>query len=219
MKCFASVVMLWGLCVASTASAQTPVPRVLVDIGATVVGGGALGSTDAVYMTPSGAAYTLFSTSQSWSSGAGFVGHVQIRLSPRVQLEIGESWTRPTMESSITNDVEGAASTVATQTVHQFLTSAGVTVSMPQRGRFRPFGRATLSWLRQLSDDQTLFRSGLAGEFGGGGVYLLADVPGHFKAYGLRADVFVNVRSGGLELAQKSRVIAPGISASFIFKL
>ena len=219
MKAFVLLAAAIVTCASVPAEAQNTPPRVLFDIGATVLGGGSLGSADAVYTTPSGGAFTLFSTSQSWSAGAGVVGHLQIRLTPRVQLEVSESWTRPEIRSSITGDFEGAANTVATQTVHQFMTSGGLVLSFAPRGRFRPFARGAVSWMRHLSNDQTLYRDGVAADIGGGVVYAWADRNGHIKPYGLRADVFVNVRSGGLDLAKKSRVIAPGFSASFIFKL
>lgn len=211
-----------GLClVAISAAAQSSLvpPRVLVDVGGTALGGGGLGSIDATYTTPTGTSFTLFSTSQSWGAGRGVVGHVMIRVKPRVAIELSESWTRPELRASITGDFEGAPDTMATQAVQQFLTSAGVVVSFTPHGKWTPFARGAVSWMRHLSNDQTLYLDGVAGDLGGGVRYVWKEKSGHVKPYGLRADVWMNVREGGIKLAQKSRVIAPGFSASLIFKL
>lgn len=209
------------LCVAAPALAQTtPVqPRVLLDLGGAWIGGGSLGSTDATYTTPSGQSFTLFSTSQSWSGGAGVIAHVQVRLTPRIALEAAESWTRPEIRASISGDFEGAANTTATSTVSQFITSGGIVISMKPRGKWTPFLRGTVGWLRHLSNDETFYQDGVSYDIGAGVKYAWRQKSGHVKPYGLRADVWLNVRSGGLELAQKSKVMAPGFSAAFIFKL
>ena len=73
--------------------------------------------------------------------------------------------------------------------------------------------------MRHLSNDQTLYQDGIAADLGGGVKYAWKEKRGHVKPYGLRADVWMNLRAGGIKLAQKSRVIAPGFSASLIFKL
>ncbi len=215
-----ATVALVCLCVwPSPARAQTAPPRVLVDVGAVVVGGASLGSTNATYTTPTGDAFTLFSSSQSWSSGAGIVGHLLIRVTPRLALEVAGSWTRPELRSSITGDFEGAADTTATQRVSQFLTSGGLVVSFKPRGKWTPFVRGAVGWLRHLSDDETLYQDGAFADLGGGVKYVWAEKRGHLRPYGLRADVWMNVRSGGLDAAVKTRVISPGFSASLIFKL
>jgi hypothetical protein len=201
------------------AAQQAPPPRVLIDVGGTVLGGGALGSTDATYITPTGQSTTLFSTSQSWSAGAGLIAHLQVRVKPRVDLELTGSWTRPEIRSKITGDFEGAADTTAASTVDQFLTSGGLVVSFARHGKWTPFARGAVSWLRHLSNDQTLYQDGISAELGGGIRYAWKEKRGHVKPYGLRADVWISARSGGLDLAQKSRVIAPGFSAALIFKL
>lgn len=203
------------------AAAQSTVapPRVLIDLGGTMQGGGDLGSTDATYTTPTGTPFTLFSTAQSWGGGAGVVGHLSIRVKPRVALEVSGSWTRPELRARITGDFEGAADTTATQTVSQFLAGAGVAVSFKPRGKWTPFARGAVSWMHHLSNDQTLYQDGVAADLGGGVRYVWKEMRGHVKPYGLRADVWMNVRSGGIELAPRSRIITPGFSASLIFKL
>lgn len=206
------------------ASAQTPrsqpsQPRVLIDVGGAVLGGGDLGSVDATYTTPAGGPFTLFSTAQSWSAGAGIIGHLQVRVTPRLAIELSGDFTRPEARSKITGDFESAADTTATQTVSQFRTNLGAVWSFPTRGRWTPFARGTIGWLRHLSNDNTLYSDGVTTDLGGGVRYAWREKPGHIKPYGVRADVFLNIRSGGLDLAQKSRIVAPGFSVSFILKL
>ena len=211
----AVAVCLW----AAPAAGQARAPRVLVDVGGAIVGGGSLGSVDATYVTPAGTPMTLFSTSQSWSRGAGLTAHLQVRVKPRLALELSGSWTRPEMQSRITSDFEGADDTTAVQTVSQFVTNGGVVFSFKTRGAWTPFARGAVGWLRHLSSDQTLYRDGLSAELGGGVRYAWREKRGHVRPYGLRADAWLNVRGGGLALARESRVISPGFSAAFIFKL
>lgn len=203
---------------AAAEQAPSP-PRVLIDVGGTILGGGKLGSTDATYTTPTGQSITLFSTAQSWTAGPGIIGHLQVRVAPRVALELSGSWTRPEIRSKITGDFEAAADTTAASSVDQFLTSGGLVMSFATHGKWTPFARGAVGWLRHLSNDQTLYQDGISTELGGGIRYAWKEKRGHVKPYGLRVDVWLSARSGGLDLAQKSRVIAPGFSAAFIFKL
>lgn len=203
---------------AAPAFAQTAAPRVLLDIGAAMVGGGKAGSVDAVYTSPTGNTVPLFSTSQSWGPGAGAIVHLQIRLKSRLALELSGDFTRPEARASITGDFEAADNVTAIQRVSQFRTNAGLVLSFQQRGKWTPFVRGTIGWLRHLSNDQTLYQDGVTADLGGGVLYTWRQKSGHFKPYGIRADVFVNARNGGLELGPKSRIIAPGGALSFIFK-
>lgn len=184
-----------------------------------MLGGGSLGSVSATYTTPTGTPFTLFTTEQSWSAGAGIVGHLQVRVAPRVAIEISGDWTRPEARSKITGDLEGAADSTATQTVSQFRANGGVVVSLAPHGRWTPFVRGALGWMRHLSNENTLYQDGVSGDLGAGVRYAWREKSGHLKPYGVRADVWVNVRSGGLALAPTSRVVAPGFSVAFIFKL
>ena len=201
------------------AAQVAPPPRVLIDIGGSWAGGGSLGSTDATYITPSGATMTLFSTSQSVSGGAGLGGHLRVRLTPRVAVEASASWSRPELRSRITGDFESAEETTATQTFSEFLAGGGLVMSFKRESRWRPFARGAVSWMRQLSGDQSHYHDGVRADLGGGMEYVWREKRGHIKPYGLRADVWIGVKRGGLELDQKSRIISPGFSASLIFKL
>ena len=177
------------------------------------------GSADATYTTSTGASFTLFSTAQSWSSGEGIIGHLEIRVAPRVALEISGDWTRPEIRSKITSDFEGAADTTATQRVSQFRANGGVVVSFAPRGRWTPFARGAVGWLRHLSSDNTLYQDGVTADLGGGVRYAWREKAGHVTPYGVRADFWLNARSGGLDLAKQSRIVTPGFSVAFILKL
>lgn len=215
---FAAAIIISVSVLARPASAQTA-PRVLIDAGAAAVGGGSLGSTDASYITPAGTPFTLFSSSQSWSMGAGVIGHLLVRVAPRVQVEVAGSWTAPQLRSKITSDFENIPETTASQTLSQFLTTGGVVVSIRPRGPWTPFVRGAAGWMRHLSRDQTLYQDGVTVDLGGGVRYAWREKRGHVKPYGVRADVWLNVRRGGIEAAPRSRLITPALSVAFIFKM
>jgi len=73
--------------------------------------------------------------------------------------------------------------------------------------------------MRQLAGDQSHYEDGVSVDLGGGVAYAWREKRGHFTPYGLRADAWLGLRTGGLELDRRSRVIAPGFSAALIFKL
>lgn len=218
----ASAVMLLALAPAAMGQTVTQPgtsPRATLDIGAIYVGGGSLGTSDATYLSSTGTPVTLFSTAQSIKGGPGVVGHLNISIAQGVALELSGSWSRPVLQSKITGDTEGAESTTATQTISQFLAGGGLVKSFAAHGRVTPFVRAAASWMRQLSGDQSFYKDGVSVDLGAGVRYSRAQVKGHFKPYGLRADVWMNLRSGGIELDTKPRILSPGVSASLIFKL
>ena len=82
----------------------------------------------------------------------------------------------------------------------------------------QPFARVAVSWLRHLSDDQTLYMDGVAGDLGGGVQYVWRPTPGHLKVYGLRLDAWVSVRDGGLVLARRQRLATPAAAMTLMVK-
>lgn len=213
------VFLALGAPVSAQTMTQPASPRVTIDVGAAFIGGGTLGSSDATYASATGTPVTLFSTSQSVKGGAGLIGRLEIRLAGTVALELGGSWTRPKLQSKISSDFEGAENTTATQTISQFLAGGGLVKSFASHGRVTPFVRGTASWMRQLAGDQSLYKDGVSVDLGGGVRYARQSPNGHFKPYGLRADVWMSLRTGGIEIDTKHRLFSPGVSASLIFKL
>jgi hypothetical protein len=207
------------LCVAAPAAAQTPPPRILFDVGAVFVGTAGAGSATATYTAPDGSAVPQFTLDKSIGPAVGVSGNVSIRLSPHLSLEATARWARPKFRTKLAGDTDGADNVTATQSVDQFVLGGGARIALKQVGRWHPFLRGTAGWLRELSDDLSLYQDGWAAELGGGATFQWKEKKGHFRPYGIRTDVWLDLRHGGLSFAEKSHVTAPAFAAAMIFKL
>lgn len=202
---------------ATPAFAQAP-PRLLIDVGAVVVGAAGAGSTTANYTAPDGTQVPQFSLARSVRPAIGVNGHLQIRLTPRVALEVTGEWTRPNFRSKLTGDAE-AGDVTATQPVHRFVLGGGAVVGLKPFGKWHTFARGSFGWLRELSDDLTLYQDGWVAQAGGGANYQWKEKRGRFRPYGIRTDFWLDIRHGGLKFSSQPRLFAPAFSAALMLKL
>jgi hypothetical protein len=212
------------LCAVATLGAATPSfaqapPRLRFDVGAVLIRGASAGSSAATYTAPDGSLVPLFSMDKSIGSAMGATSHLSIRVSPRVALEITALWARPELRTKLSADTDGADNETATQAIDRFVVGGGAAIGLKQFGRWHTFARGSVGWMRELSDDQSLYQDGWNAQAGGGANYVWKEKRGHFRPYGIRAEVWLDVRHGGMSFAEKSRIIAPAISAAMIFKL
>lgn len=203
---------------AQSTTAPTPPARWLLDVGARVVGRSAAGSLTETYTAPDGSAVPIFSVDRTEGSALGVNGHLQFKVTTRVALEATAAWTRPQLRTRVTGDSE-ADSVTATQSIHRVVVGGGVVGDAKTFGKWHTFVRGNVGWLRELSDDQSLYQDGWVAELGGGARYQWKEKQGHFRPYGIRADVWLEVRHGGLPFSEKARLWAPAFSAAMIFKL
>jgi hypothetical protein len=198
--------------------AQSPA-RMLFDVGAVFVGGASAGTSTATYTAPDGSLVPQFSLDKSIGPAIGVNSHLSIRVSSRAALEINALWARPELRTRLAGDTDGADNATATQSVDRFVVGGGASIRLKEFGRWRTFARASVGWLRELSSDQSLYQDGWNAQAGGGANFVWKEKRGHFRPYGIRTEVWVDIRHGGLTFAEKSRIIAPACSAAMIFKL
>jgi hypothetical protein len=209
------------LAIASQAAAQQP-GRIMVSGGLEWMGGVSYGSATANEITPSGGSFPLFATSNDLSASAGAGAKVTVRLTHLFEVEASATYTRPAIESTISNDTEGAQSLTATDRLRQF-TIEGVLLYSPLRwkvGRAHPFLSASAGYLRQLHEGDTLALSGQIYGFGGGAtVPLVKSQSGRrMKSFGLRADLRAVIRTKAAAVDGKSHTSpAVGVSAFAAF--
>jgi hypothetical protein len=225
--------LLFVLAAVSPASAQTTAtttfphpwapgptaPRIVFDVGAVLVGPAGAGKTSALYTAPDGSSVPQFTIDKSIGPAVGVRGNVSIRISSRVSLEATARWARPQFRTKLAGDTDGADDTTATQSVDQFVVGGGAKLALKSFGRWHTFARGTFGWLRELSDDLSLYQDGWAAEVGGGATFQWTEKKGRFRPYGIRTDIWLDLRHGGLSFAEKSRVMAPALAAAMIFKL
>ena len=209
--------LIAALLSATPAFAQSP-PRLLVDVGAVVVGAAGAGNTTANYTAPDGSQVPLFSLAKSVGPAIGVNSHLQIRLTPRVAFEVTGEWTRPNLRTKLSGDAE-ADDVTARQPIHRFVLGGGAVVRLKPFGNWHTFARGSVGWLRELSDDLTLWQDGWVVQAGGGANYQWKEQRGHFRPYAIRTDFWLDIRHGGLKFSSKPRLFAPAFSAALILKL
>jgi hypothetical protein len=214
-------VLAWLTAGGETAAAQslTTAGRIEVGVGVDWMGHAALGTSDAAETTPAGTPSRLFSTSSDLSGAAGFHVYVGVRATRSLELEGFASRSKPTISTTISNDVEASASVTATESITQYAIGAGGLWALPfARGSSRlvPFVSGSAAYLRQLHEGDTLVVTGQAYRFGGGIKYYFPAGSSLFKGYGLRGDVGVAVRVKGVNFDSSARYSPAAAGSVFV---
>ena len=218
-----AIVVLVVLFVAATsraAAAQGVLEsgRLEISGGAAWLGTESFGSSNATETTPSGSAFSLFTTSSELGSAAAFDARVGVRIAGTLVFEVDATYARPELRVTIANDVESAPSITAVERLQQYMIGGGGTWYVPGRGRIVPFVTGGGGYLRQLHDRALLVETGTYYQVGGGVLYLLSSHPDkRLKASGIRADVRAVIRNDGVAL-DGGRHTAPAAAGSFFVR-
>jgi hypothetical protein len=170
-----------------------------------------LGARDANLTSndPSGSPYRLFTASGEFGNAAGVEVRSGYRLTKRLAIEGGATFSRPGITYTITNDVENtSAFTAAGETMSQLFVDASLVAYLSSRGlsggRLRPFVEAGAGFLRQFHQEGSALSayystdSGQVYHVGGGARYSLRRTKaGAATGYGLRLDARYYIRNGG----------------------
>ena len=199
--------VLWPVC----AGAQTASPprKHGFELSAGLIGIGPIdfGSDTAelVANAPSAPPSTLFRAASSIGTGIGVDGRVAFNVTRAFAVEGGFVWSRATLESRITSDVEGVPNVTVAQDLDTYFIEASAVWHVNNAsfagGRGIPFLAGGAGYLRQLDEDAMLTsESGRVYHAGGGIKYLLVDRRrGFVRGLGLRGDVRAYLREGGVE--------------------
>jgi hypothetical protein len=193
---------------AAQTAGQTTGGRFEISGGAGLIGGTDLGTATATLSgsgAPTGTPITLFDTATKIESGPRYEARVAWRLTRALQVEGGVAINRTNLVTRITNDFEQAPNTEASESFTEYAIEAGLLFHLTKLtfagGRARPFVAGGAGYLRQVHEGQTLIDTGQSIYAGGGLTVTLRQATrrAFLEALGLRADVRVNVRSGGFE--------------------
>jgi hypothetical protein len=191
---------------------QNPAPRARsfeLSAGGIALGPVDFGSATASLVANQSAApeSTLFRAASSLGTGAGLDGRVAFHITRALAVEGGFVWTRATLESRITSDVEGAPNVTVAQELDTYLIEASAVWHLNALafagGRALPFVAGGAGYLRQLDEEQMLTddNPGTVYHAGGGVKYFFIQRQrGFIRGLGLRGDARLYVRSGGVEL-------------------
>lgn len=213
-RAFAGLVVLFGGCGVAWAQSVPP-GRVEVGGGVTWLGSASSGSIDATESTSTGGVSTIFKTSTMLASAVGFRLHAAFRVTRTLEIEGQTSFSKPSLESTISNDIENAASVVAAETIKHYVIGGGVLWYVPLRtARLKPFVAGQIVYLRQLHEGDTLAVTGHSYQVGGGVKYFVTlQRKSWIKGYGVRGDIGVAARVKGVFFDDATR-LSPAVAAS-----
>jgi len=195
--------------------AQTPMLEFIV--GTTLNGPSSAGTTRAELLGSGGNPVTLFESKQRTTSAIGLAGAVSYRIRARLALELSGGWTRPDLESRITDDSERVADTTLALGMHRFNVELSAVRHFGRRGSIEPHARIGAGWLRELTRDRALVDDGVAAHVGGGLNYWVREGrQGWLGDVVLRADVRLAIRRGGISLGDASTRWSPDVVAGLV---
>lgn len=163
--------------------------------------------------------FTLFRAESSLGSAVGLEGRIGVALSPSIAIEGAVSWSKPQIDVTIVDDVEGGNAAFEGETTSQYIVEASVVWTLPfvrEDARLRPYVIGGGGYLRQLHEDNTLVETGQIYHVGGGAEYLLRGQDGRRRPLGVRGDVRAYIRKDGIEFEDKVRTYS-AVSALMFF--
>jgi len=190
---------------------QQPVGRIELDVGGGLFSGAALGAGDANLRAnvPAPQAFRVFTADSRVERAPSIHLRAVVPLNRRFGIEAGMTWGRPEIRTSVTADVEGAASLTSVEQVDQYVFDGGVVWMLDGLrlgDRLVPFVSGGAGYLRQLHEGRTLIEHGQIYQAGGGIKYwLLARPRGFLKSSGVRGDVRLQLLRGGIAFDEGPR--------------
>lgn len=212
-------VLCTGGRVAAAQSATEPLPgRYEAAVGVSWMGPTSYGSLDASLTPASGARYRLFSTSTELAAAPAFEVRLGRRLTRVIQVDLALGYASPMLTTSISNDAENGAATVASEPMRQISLVAAVVVYVPQwraGSGVLPFVTGGGGYLRELHEGSTLLQTGGIYHVGAGVMIPLVsrERAGGVKQFGIRADGHLLFRTGGVAMDGVAHT-TPALAAS-----
>ena len=206
--------LILALTPVTAAAQQTPAPRARsfeLSAGGIALGPVDFGTATASLIANQSAApeSTLFRADSRVGAGLGLDGRLAFNITRALAVEGGFVWTRATLESRITSDVEGVPDVTLAQELDTYFIEASAVWHLNglafAGGRALPFVAGGAGYMRQLDDEQMLTNDnpGTVYHAGGGVKYFFLQRPrGFIRGLGLRGDARLYVRTGGVELDQ-----------------
>ena len=218
-------VFLAALGLASTASGQVYIGRDTPRKGSVEISGGGLFETGqdldnltaTLTRNPSTGSgpFELFSAEASLRPALGLRARVGYYLSRTFSIEGGVQVSRPSLEVRLSGDSESAPDEVAKETINSYLFTGSALFHFRPGKKLKPFVMAGAGHVRDLHAGNELVETGLE-YHGGGGVK--SWVGNRRRKLGMRADIVVSIRDGGVGTEGERRIVpTAGFSLAYLF--
>lgn len=163
--------------------------------------------------------FEQFTTTSRLDSATGVQGRLAYYVTRSVAIEAGARYAKPTLAVRITGDAEQAADVTAEERISHYVFDGSVVLHLRQlsfaSGRAVPFLAVGGGYVRELHEGDELVETGT--EYHAGAGLKILSRPGPRRS-GLRVDVGISSREGGLDLAdRRSTQTFAGISLLYLF--
>jgi len=145
--------------------------------------------------------YALFTTESALTGSLAGDFTLGARINRRWSVDGHFLYSRPSLETSVRDDAEGAAAITVVERIDQFLIDAGVLFRIDEMRikRLTPYAAGGAGYLRQLHEGYALIDQGHLYHLGGGVTRdLVMRTHGIVRAAGLRADARMYFLAGGV---------------------
>ncbi len=207
---------------AASASAQTaqatPARQWEFAGGVSFVAPATLGTTSAELLRPDGSSLTLFRARNETGAGRGLEAHIGTAVARRFDVEMSGIWMRFDARAVISGDAESVPGVTLTETLTRFSIEGAAVWKLVDGVRVQWFVRGGAGWMRELSSDMALASDGVVVNAGGGMKYWPgATRPGQGR-FGLRAEVRLLGRRGGIAIDDGSFRLWPVVAGSALVR-
>lgn len=161
-------------------------------------------------------AFELFRSDATLTSAIGLQARFGAYLSSSLSLEAGAQIGRPELQVRLTRDSEGAPDATAAESITSYVFTGSVVYHLRKAGRrMTPFVLAGAGHVRDLHQGSDLVETGLEYHAGGGVKWWLGNKR---RKLGLRGDVGVSARDGGVGADEDRRIVPmAAISLAYLF--
>jgi hypothetical protein len=193
----------------AAAQSSSPLRRIELAGGVGVISGAALGSQPAdLRAATAGEPYRLFSSSTRMSTAPIFDLRLGVPVAGRYGVEGHAAYGHPEIRTSLSSDAEHAPDLTAVERLDQYVIDGGLVVSLDEWtiAGLHPFATVGGGYLRQLHEGLVVIEEGGVFFVGGGVKHTIHTRPrGLIRGVGARADVRLNLLSGGVHIDDNVR--------------
>jgi hypothetical protein len=186
--------------------------------GVTWLGPTSLGTANAEFVRPDGSPFPIFEAEHSLGSGFGVHAGMGFPIRGSVWGEFNGAWTRTSLETRVSNDVENADVEPISTAVSRLAVEGAALWYFRQKGRTAWFVRGGGGWMKELPEGNAVAGNGFLGS-GGIGLrhWWREGRRGALRRLGLRVEFRTDLRSGGLTLGESSLRITPVLAGTMVF--
>jgi hypothetical protein len=210
-------IVVFGGVLPASAQGQDPAPRAhrfTLSGGLSWLGGYPIGSNTATLRrnepgTTTPTPFTLLHADVSIERAWGADARLGYALTRAFELEVRGGYSRPPVAISISQDPESEALVLGDEDLSQFVVDGSIVWHLSRLAlgtRMRPYLTAGAGHVWQLYEDRVQVETGALAHVGGGVRYWLRGGDAARRALGIRGEVRLQLRSGGVEIEDKTRL-------------